>query len=235
MYLNRRARRDFLGWAAKFSLLAIFGGARADPRLETGTLEYGGIRCYVARPTDDGEKVPALLVIDERRNPYLAGLARRAALEGFNAIAPDITAPADREDALTALLAVVDDVASRHASRRIGVIGFGWGGGMANQLAVRSARVAAVASFYGAAPDLVDVPRIKARLLLHYAERDMGINTRVPAYEGALKAAGIQHAIHMYPGTDPAFHDETAGTRYNRDAAGLAWRRTMDFFKDALR
>jgi len=233
MYLNRRARRVFLGRIAKFSLLAIFGNtrgdARADPRLETGTLEYGGIRCYVARPTDDGEKLPALILVRERRDAHIEDIARRAALEGFNAIAPDMTAPADREDALAALLAVVDDLAARHATRRIGVVGFGWGGGMANQLAIRSARVAAVASFYGAVPDLVDVPRIKARLLLHYAERDTRINTAVPAYEGALKAAGIPHAIHMYPDTDHAFFD------HNREAAELAWRRTMDFLKDALR
>lgn len=233
MYLNRRARRAFLGRVAKFSLLAIFGNtrgdARADPRLETGTLEYGGIRCYVARPTDDGEKAPALVVVHEKRDALIEDITRRAALEGFNAIAPDITAPADREDAVAVLLAVVDDLAGRQANRRIGVIGFGWGGGMANQLAVRSARVAAVASFYGAVPDVVDVPRIKARLLLHYAERDAQINTRVPAYEAALKAAGIPHAVHMYPGTDHAFFD------HNREAAELAWRRTMDFLKDALR
>jgi carboxymethylenebutenolidase len=86
-----------------------------------------------------------------------------------------------------------------------------------------------VTSFYGPVPDAVDVPRIKARLLLHYAERDTRINTGVPAFEGALKAAGIPHAIHLYPGTSPAFFDEGS------EAAELAWRRTMDFFKDALR
>ena len=203
--------------------------ARDDPRLEAGTLEYGGIRCYVARPSGQPDKVPALVVVHETRNPHIEDIVRRAALEGLNAIAPEFSTPADREDALAVLLAVVDDIASRHANRRIGTIGFGWGGGMANQLAVRSARVAAVASFYGAVPDLVDVPRIKARLLLHYAEHDTQINTRVPAYEGALKAAGIPHAIHMYPGTAHAFFD------HDREAAELAWRRTIDFLKDALR
>lgn len=237
MYLNRLPRRVFLRRLAKVAIVAALEIAyaepvsRDDPRLEAGTLEYGGMRCYVARPRSDPDKLPALVVLHERGgiDPHVQNLARRAALEGFNALAPELAGPQHAQDALDDLIALVDDLAARHATRRIGAIGFGPGGGTANQLAVRSARVAAVASFYAPVPDALDVPRIRARLLLHYAERDTRVNTGVPAFEGALKAAGIPHAIHMYPGTSDAFFDQ------GNEAAELAWRRTMDFFKDALR
>lgn len=234
MYLNRLPRRVFLRRLAKVALVAVLPDAyaervsRDDPRLEVGSLEYGAIRCYVARPRGEPDKLPALVVLRDQRgvDPHVQDIVRRAALEGFNAMAPDL-AGADGREAIADLIALVDDLAARHATRRIGAIGFGWGGGMATQLAVHSARVGAVASFYGAVPDALDVPRIRARLLLHYAERDTRTNTGVPAFEGALKAAGIPHAIHMYPGTSQAFFDQ--------DNAELAWRRTLDFLKDALR
>jgi carboxymethylenebutenolidase len=183
---------------------------RDDARLETGYLDYGGIRCYVARPKATAARLPAVVVIHENRglNPHIEDVARRAALESFTAL--------ERGQAIPNLVAVVDALAARADNVRIGCIGFCWGGGMANQLALHS-------------------PRIKARLLLHFAERDSRINTGVPAYEGALKAAGVQHAIHMYPGTDHAFHNDTAGARYNKEAAELAWSRTIAFLKDALR
>lgn len=237
MYLNRLSRRVFLRRLAKVAIVAALQNAHAarvsrdDPRLELGTLEYGGMRCYVARPRSDPDKLPALVVLHDSRgpDPRVQDVARRAALEGFNAVLPEMPDALRDREAVDDLIALVDDLAARHGTRRIGALGFGWGGGMANQLAVRSARVAAVASFYGPLPDAVDVPRIKARLLLHFAERDARINTGVPAFEAALKAAGIPHAIHLYPGTDPAFHDDGG------EAAELAWRRTIDFLKDALR
>jgi carboxymethylenebutenolidase len=256
----RRLARLAGGAAAAAALLPMLENAyagqvsRDDPRLETGTLEYGGMRCYVARPKDAAAKRPAIVVIHENRGltPHIEDVARRAALEGFLAVAPDLLSPdggtpkdedraremiaaLDRRQTVANLVAVVDDLARRPEAGRIGCIGFCWGGGMANQLAVHAERIAAASPFYGQVPDALDVPRIKARLLLHYAERDSRINTGVPAYEGALKAAGIQHALHVYPGTDHAFHNDTAGVRYNRQAAELAWGRTMAFLKDALR
>ena len=236
MYLNR-PRRVFLWRLAALALLenaCAVPVRRDDGRLETGYLDFGGIRCYAARAKESAGKLPAVLVIDENPalNPHVEDVARRVALEDFAAVAPDLMSP---QGAATKLSAVVDDLAARGEHGKIGCIGFGWGGGMANQLAVNSARVAAAVPFYGQVPDVLDVPRIKARLLLHYAERDPGINTSVPAYEGALKAAGVQHAIHVYPGTDHGFHDDTAGARYNKEAAELAWSRTIAFLKDALR
>ena len=237
MYLNRLSRRVFLRRLAKVAIVAALQNAHAgtvsrdDPRLEVGTLEYGGMRCYVARPRGDPDKLPALVVLHDGRgvDPHVQDIVRRAALEGFNAVAPEMPGALPEREAVDDLIVLIDDLAARHGTRRIGAIGFGRGGGMANQLAVRSARVGAVASFYGAVPDAVDVPRIKARLILHYAERDTRTNTGVPAFEAALKAAGIPHAVHMYPGTGPAFHDDGG------EAAELAWRRTIDFLKDALR
>src|SRR5437870_346328 len=281
MYLNPRiialydeythgplARRIFLkrlarlagGAAAAAALLPLLENAyadqvsREDARLETGHLEYGGIRCYVARPKNAAGKIPAVIVIHENRglNPHIEDVARRAALAGFAAVAPDLLSPQggtpqdehqarnriarlDRGQTVANLVAVVNDFGARPDSGKIGCIGFCWGGGMANQLAVHSERIAAAAPFYGEVPDALDVPRIKARLLLHYAERDPRINTGVPAYEAALNAAGVQNAIHVYPGTDHAFHNDTAGARYNKEAAELAWSRTIAFLKDALR
>jgi len=281
MYLNPRiialydeyahgplARRIFLkrlarlagGAAAAAALLPLLENAyadqvlRDDARLETGHLEYGGIRCYVARPKNAAGKIPAVIVIHENRglNPHIEDVARRTALAGFAAVAPDLLSPQggtpqdedqarnriaklDRGQTLANLVAVVNDLAMRPDSGKIGCIGFCWGGGMANQLAAHSERIAAAAPFYGEVPDALDVPRIKARLLLHYAERDPRINTGVPAYEAALNAAGVQNAIHVYPGTDHAFHNDTAGARYHKEAAELAWSRTIAFLKDALR
>jgi len=256
----RRLAKLAGGAAAAAALLPLLDNAHADQirrddaRLETGYLDYGGIRCYVARPKSTAGKLPAVVVIHENRglNPHIEDVARRAALEGFAAAAPDLLAAQggtpseedkaraligalDRGQTIANLAAVVDALAARAETGKIGCIGFCWGGGLANQLAVNSARIAASAPFYGEVPDVLDVPRIKARLLLHYAERDPRINTGVPAYEGALKAAGVQHAIHVYPGTDHAFHNDTAGARYNREAAELAWSRTIAFLKDALR
>jgi carboxymethylenebutenolidase len=259
VFLQRLARLAG-GAAAAAALLPLLENAyadqvrRDDARLETGYFEYGGIRCYVARPKNTAGKLPAVVVIHENRglNAHIEDVARRAALEGFAAVAPDLLSPQggtpkdedqargmigalDRGQTIANLLAVLHDLAGRGDTGKLGSIGFCWGGGMANQLAVNSERIVAAAPFYGEVPNALDVPRIKARLLLHYAERDPRINTGVPAYEGALKAAGVQHAIHIYPGTDHAFHNDTAGARYNQEAAELAWQRTMIFLKDALK
>src|SRR5881396_3266776 len=226
MYLNPRIialhdeythaplpRREFLqrlarlagGAAAAAALLPFLENAyadqvrRDDARLETGYLEYGGVRCYVARPKNTVAKLPAVLVIHENRglNAHIEDVARRAALEGFAAVAPDLLSPQggtpkdedqargmigglDRGQTIANLLALVSDLSTRPESGRIGCVGFCWGGGMANQLAAHADQLAAASPFYGEVPDALDVPRIKARLLLHYAERDPRINTGVP-------------------------------------------------------
>ena len=252
MYNNPPPRRVVLRGLAAGVLLGALENVCADPRLETGYLEYGGLRCYVARPQNTAGKMPVVVVIHDNRglHPHIEDVARRAALAGFAAVAPDLLFPdggtpkdeprardmvggLDRAQTVTNLMAILDDLAARPESGRLGCIGFSWGGGVANQLAVHSPAVAAACAFYGSVPDPLDVARIRARLLLHYAERDE-INSAVPAYEGALKAAGVRHAIHVYPGTEHAFHDDTASARYNRPAAELAWTRTMTFLKDAL-
>ena len=209
-----------------------------DARLEMGYLEYGGTRCYVARARGSVGKRPVVLILHGGRGPtpHIEDIARRAASEGFAAVAPDLRAGgADRDQTLANLLAIIDDLAARPESGAIGAIGFRSGGTVANQLAVRSPKLAAASVFYGEVPPVLDVPRIKARLLLHYAERDERVNTAVPAYEAALNAAGIQNAIHVYPGTAHGFFSEEDGGRYNAEAAKLAWSRTVAFLKDALR
>ena len=229
MYIN--PRRSFLyRLTAVAALLARPGNALADPvasddaRLDTGYRDYGALRGYVARPKNAAEKLPAVLVLHEQRglNAHTEEVGRRTALGGFTAVVP-------ADATMERLIILVNELAS---TAKVGYIGFG---DMASQLATRSDKFAAAAIFYGEVPDVLDVPRIKARLLLHYAERDPRINTAVPAYEGALKAAGVQHAIHIYPGTERGIDDHTAGARYNKEAAELAWDRTMTFLKDALR
>lgn len=229
-----------------------------DARLETGRLEYPGasgrIRAYTARPKSAAVKIPAVIVIHENRglNAHIEDVARRAALEGFFALAPDALSPLGGtpkdEDAARAaigrldvkrtiadLVAAVDYLAARpDVTGKVGCTGFCWGGSMTNQVAVHSPRLAAAAPFYGAGADARDVPRIKARLLLHYAERDSWVNPGIARYEAALKAAGVSYTAHIYPGTEHAFHNDTAGVRYNKDAAELAWKRTIAFFRQHL-
>jgi carboxymethylenebutenolidase len=210
--------------------------ARDDARLETGYVELGGIRAYVARPKNALGKMPAVLVIHGGRGltAHIEDVSRRLALHGYYSVAPELAGQLDRQQATANLVAMVDDLSARPEIGRIACLGFRWGGGMANQLAVNSAKLAAAAAFYGPVADAVDVPRIRARLLLHYAERDPRINTGVPAYEAALKAAGVQYALHVYMGTEHAFHDASADRHYNKEAAELAWQRTLAFFKDLL-
>jgi carboxymethylenebutenolidase len=118
---------------------------------------------------------------------------------------------------------------------KVGVVGFCWGGGIANQLAVNSPELIAVVPFYGRQPASEDVPKIKASLLLHYAGIDEGINRGIPAYEAALKNASIDYRIYMYEGAQHAFLNDTNAERYNKEAAELAWQRTISFFKEKLK
>ena len=229
-----------------------------DARIEASHVTYPGasapIRAYLARPKGTA-KLPAVVVIHENRGltPHIEDVARRAALEGFVALAPDLLSPfggahAD-EDAARQLFAKVNPAtaladlvagvsylkARADASGKIGCIGFCWGGGMANNLAVSVPELAAAVPFYGIQPAAADVPKIRAKLLLHYASNDDRINAGVPAYEAALKAAGLSYTKHVYEGTQHAFHNDTAGARYNTEAAELAWRRTVEFLNATLK
>lgn len=230
----------------------------ADARLETGYLTYNGasgpVRAYFAKAKSGPAKRPAIIVIHENRglNPHLEDVARRAATEGFMTIAVDLLSqkggtPAsedaarqvhttiDAKLAVRDLVAAVDYLGTRpDVSGKIGAVGFCFGGGMANQLAVNAPKLDAAVAFYGPAPDVADVPKIKARVMLHYAGLDERINAGIAAYEAALKTANVTYVKHMYEGVNHAFHNDLAGDRYNKEAATLAWSRTMAFFKQNL-
>lgn len=235
--------------------------ANDDPQIKTEYLEYaspkgaGTMRGYLARPAGAQEKLPAVLVIHENRglNPYIEDVTRRLAVAGFLAFGPDALTPlggypgSDDEgralqrrrdpEKMTQDFIAAAELLQTHAlsSGKVGVVGFCFGGGMANALAVRIPDViVAAVPFYGRQPAREDVPKIKASLLLHYAELDRRINAGWPAYEEALKAAQVRYEAYMYDGANHGFHNDTT-PRYDEDAAKLAWKRTVDFFNVSLR
>jgi carboxymethylenebutenolidase len=214
----------------------------------------GSIKGYLARPARGTGKLPAVVVIHENRglNPYIEDVARRLAVLDFVAYAPDgLTSvggyPGDDEKAAAAFRTVdgakmaEDFLASAkwlkarpESSGKLGAVGFCFGGGIVNQIAVRLPELDAGAPFYGGQPSADAVPQIKASLLLHYAGNDQGINAGIPAYEAALKANGKAYTLYVYEGTQHGFHNDTT-PRYNEQAAKLAWQRTVDFFNRTLR
>jgi carboxymethylenebutenolidase len=222
----------------------------ADVRIEASHIAYPGvsgpIRAYLARPKG-AAKFAAVVVIHENRglSPHIEDVARRVAVEGFVALAPDMLSPfggtpADEDAGRqlftkvkpgTAVADLVEGVTylrgRADATGKIGCIGFCWGGGMANNLAVHVPDLAAAVAFYGIQPAATDVPKIGAKLLLHYAG--------IPAYEAALKSAGVSYTKYVYDGTQHAFHNDTAGDRYNKEAADLAWHRTIAFLHAELK
>jgi len=228
-----------------------------DPRLETEYIKYpaegGEMRAYLARPKGAG-KLPAVIVIHENRglNAHIEDITRRVALEGYVAIAPDALTPVggtpENPDEARSLFQKLDREANTRnfvaavaylkthpqATGKVGCMGFCWGGGVTNQVAVHSPDLDAAVPFYGMQPAAEDVPKIKAAMLIHYAGDDERINAGIPAFEEALKKAGIEYAIHMYEGAGHAFMNDT-GPRYNREAAELAWQRTIDFLKKKLK
>jgi carboxymethylenebutenolidase len=232
--------------------------AKDDARLMAEYVKYPGetgeVRAYFARPKGDA-KLPGVVVIHENRglNAHIEDVTRRFALEGFLALAPDALSPLggtpeDGEKA-PALLGQLDKekntknfvAAVRYlkthplSAGKAGVVGYCWGGAMANQVAVHSPDVVAAVPYYGAAPAPEDVPKIKASLLLHYAGMDERINAGIPAFEAALKAASVDYKLYMYEGAQHAFNNDMAPTRYNKDAAQLAWQRTISFLKEKLK
>ncbi len=185
--------------------------------------------------------------------PHIEDVTRRIALEGFLAIAPDALSPLggtpedpnkarelmgklDRRSTVENYVAAVKYLKTHPLSTgKVGVVGFCWGGGMANQVAVNSADVLAVVPYYGPQPASEEVPKIKASLLLHYAGIDERINKGIPAFEEALKKASIDYKIYVYDGAQHAFNNDTNPARYNKEAAQLAWQRTISFFKEKLK
>ena len=267
-------RRQFLrrlsalagGTAAAIALLPLLenSSARAqivpkdDPRLQTDYIKYAGatgdVRAYLARPKGD-EKLPGVVVIHQNAGlaPHIEDVARRLALEGFLAAAPDALSPlgGTPEDAKKAVdltgkldaksttenfVAAVRFLKTHPGSTgKVGVVGFCWGGAVANQVAVNSTDVLAVVPYYGAQPAAGDVPKIKASLLLHYGGLDEGINKGIPAYEAALKKAGVDYKLYMYEGAKHGFNEDTRAERYHKEAAQLAWQRTISFLKEKLK
>lgn len=234
--------------------------ATDDPRIKTQTFEYdspkggGRMKGHLAHPKKENLKFPAVLVIHENRglNPYIADVARRLATDGFLAFAPDALSPlggypgsddegrklqASRkpEEMLEDFMAAAT-VLQKHplSTGKVGAVGFCYGGGVVNELAVRLPDVIqAGVPFYGRQPAAADVPKIKASLLIHYAGNDTRINDGWPAYEQALKAAEVKYESFIYAGVNHGFHNDST-PRFDESAAKLAWQRTIDFFKTKL-
>ena len=231
-----------------------------DPRIRAEYITfpspkgYGNVRGLLARPAGAAGKLPGVLVVHENRglNPYIEDVARRLAVADFLALAPDGLTPVggypgnddkgrELQSQLDGEKLLEDFVAGAQylmghpeCTGKVGVVGFCYGGYVANALAVRLPDLAAAVPFYGRQPDAEEVPRIKARLLIQYAENDARVNAGWPAYEAALKANHVSYEAHIYPGTNHGFHNDTT-PRYDREAAELAWKRTIEFFNQTLR
>jgi carboxymethylenebutenolidase len=234
--------------------------AKDDKRINARYVDYaspdgsGRMRGYLVTPANASGKLPGILVVHENRglNPHIEDIARRLAVDNFVAFAPDLLFPqggypAD-EDKARDLFAKVDQAkasadfvaaagflkALPACSGRYGVVGFCYGGTVANMLATRLPDLGAAVPFYGGQPGKDDVAKIKAPLLIHYASDDERINAGWPAYEAALKAAGVKYEAFIYPNTQHGFNNDTT-PRYDKAAADLAWQRTIAFFNKSLR
>lgn len=269
-------RRGFLKAASKLTLSAVaaevllqelspnFAQAQQvalnDARIQTSYVEYslpqgyGKLRGYLARPAGVQKHLPSILVVHENRglNPHIEDIARRLAVDGFLAFAPDALFPLGGypgdEDTARELFSKLEqsktradfvaaaEVLKQHSdgNGRVGVVGFCFGGGIANFLATKLPDLAAAVPFYGGQPTEEDASHIKAPLLLHYAGLDERINAGWPKYEEALKKAEVAYQAHIYPGVQHGFNNNTT-PRYDEAAAKLAWQRTVDFFNTKLR
>ena len=234
--------------------------SKDDKRIVAKHVDYaspggtGKVKGYLVKPAAATGKLPAILVVHENRglNPHIEDIARRLALDNFIAFAPDALTvlggyPGD-EDKARDLFAKLDQNKARadfvagakylqalpETTGRIGVVGFCYGGGIANMLATRLPDLAAAVPFYGAQPNAEDAAKIKAALQIHYADKDDRINAGWPAYETALKAAGVKYEMYKYPGTEHGFNNDTT-PRYDAEAARLAWSRTVAFFNAHVR
>jgi carboxymethylenebutenolidase len=234
--------------------------AKDDKRIKTEEVEYpspqgsGTMKGYLVKPASASGKLPGVLVVHENRglNPHIEDIARRIALDNFVAFAPDALAPLGGypgdEDKAREQFQKLDQPKTREdllagarylqkrpeCTGRIGVVGFCYGGGIAHLLATRMPDLAAAVPFYGNSPDPAEAAKVKAPLLIHFAEKDDRINAAWPAYEAALKAAKVQYQAYSYPGTQHGFNNDTT-PRYDEAAAKLAWQRTIDFFNKHVR
>ena len=232
--------------------------ATDDPRIAASWVSYrgasGDIRAYLVTPKSGASKRPGVIVVHENRglNPHIQDVTRRVALAGFTALGVDLLSPiggtpADDDQArdmfakidrnrahLDAVGAIAYLESRPDAAGAVGAVGFCFGGSIVNQLAVAAPSLDAGVVFYGRQPPASDVSRIKARLLLHYAGNDEGVNAGIAAYEAALKANSVSYEQHVYPGVEHAFHNDTGAARYNKAAAELAWNRTIAFFRSTL-
>jgi carboxymethylenebutenolidase len=230
-----------------------------DSRLKSEYINYqsskggGTIRALLSKPVGAKEKLGGVVVVHENRglNPHIEDVARRAALAGFISLAPDALTPLggypgnddqgrelqskrDRNEMLEDFSAAYGYLKDHEdCNGKVGVVGFCFGGWISNMMAVRIPGLSAAVPFYGGQPPAEDVAKIKAPLLLHYAEFDTRVNAGWPAYETALKENGKEYTAHVYPNTNHGFHNDTT-PRYDKDAAELAWKRTVDFFREKL-
>jgi carboxymethylenebutenolidase len=236
----------------------VNGLQQSDPDLFTEFIKYPGateeMKAYLARPRAN-KKYPAVIVIHENRGlvPHIQDVNRRMAREGFLSLAPDALSPVggtpeditnvgelfaklNQEETTKNFVAAVKYLKTHpNSNGKVGCTGFCWGGAMTNQVAVNAPDLNAAVPYYGRQPKEEDVAKIKAPIMAHYAENDQGINAGIPAFEAALKKAGVEYQIFSYPGTQHAFNNDTNAARYNAEAAKLAWKRTIDFFKDKLK
>jgi len=228
-----------------------------DPRIAAEMVDIPGaqgLKGYLVKPKDASGKLPTVIVIHENRglNPHIKDVTRRMATEGFIALGVDYLSPmggtpADEDkgremigqlkqpDVIAYGKAAVAFLKGRPDSNgKVGAIGFCWGGGAVNNLAVNEPNLSAGVAYYGGQPKAEDVPKIQAALMLHYGGLDERINAGIPAYETALKQAGKTYEIHVYEGANHAFNNDTNAARYDKEAADLAWSRTVGFLKKHL-
>lgn len=231
-----------------------------DPRLKSDYINYdspkggGTIKGLLSRPAEAKGKLPGVIVVHENRglNPYIEDVGRRAALAGFVSLAPDALSPLggypgndddgralqskrDRNEMLEDFIASAKYLQSHpDCSGKVGVVGFCFGGWISNMMAVRIPDLSASVPFYGGQPPLEDVSRINAPLLIHYAGLDTRVNDGWPAYEKALKENSKEYTAHIYPEVNHGFHNDST-PRFDKDAAELAWKRTIDFFNAKLK
>ncbi len=231
-----------------------------DPRLKSGYINYsspkggGNIKGLLSKPVKSKKKLGGIIVVHENRglNPYIEDVSRRAALAGFIALAPDALTPLggypgnDDEgrtmqskrngaEMLEDFIAAYDYLKNhKDCNGKVGVVGFCFGGGICNSMAVRIPTLAASVPYYGGQAPIADVPKIKAPLQLHYASLDTRVNAGWPAYEEALKANGKEYEAFIYENANHGFHNDTT-PRYDKAAAELAWKRTIHFFKKKLK
>jgi carboxymethylenebutenolidase len=269
------SRREFLERAARFTasgvsaatLLSVLSPDYAlaqqvdpgDPSISVGYKKYaspkgaGVMRGYFARPSKAGHKLPGIVVIHENRglNPYIEDVARRLAVAGFIAFAPDALTPLggypgnddegralqrerDAEEMTEDFVAAVEFLREHpDTTGRVGAVGFCFGGGMVLELAIRLPDLGAGVAFYGRHPDAARAAAIEAPLMLNHASLDERVNASWPAFEKGLKAAGVNYVHHDYEGVQHGFHNDTT-PRYDEKAAELAWNRTVKFFEKHL-